>query len=74
MGEIHRSWSKHAFTRALQKLLPALTVDDIQPAARAFAPRRWTAPGNSWTTFILFLKIEFCMFAMCRPRRLQRPW
>jgi L-2-hydroxyglutarate oxidase LhgO len=32
MGEIHRSWSKHAFTRALQKLLPALTVDDIQPA------------------------------------------
>jgi len=32
MGEIYRSWSKHAFTRALQKLLPSLTEDDIQPA------------------------------------------
>jgi L-2-hydroxyglutarate oxidase len=32
MGEVYRSWSKHAFTRALQKLLPELTEDDIQPA------------------------------------------
>ena len=31
VGEIHRSWSKRAFTRALQKLLPALTEYDIQP-------------------------------------------
>jgi L-2-hydroxyglutarate oxidase len=31
MGEIYRSWNKRAFTRALQKLLPALTEQDIQP-------------------------------------------
>jgi L-2-hydroxyglutarate oxidase LhgO len=31
MGEMHRSWSKAAFTRALQKLLPHLTEDDLQP-------------------------------------------
>ena len=31
LGEMHRSWSKRAFTRALQKLLPALTEADIQP-------------------------------------------
>jgi L-2-hydroxyglutarate oxidase LhgO len=32
LGEMHRSWSKRAFTQALQKLLPALTENDIQPA------------------------------------------
>jgi L-2-hydroxyglutarate oxidase len=30
--EMHRSWSKRAFTRALQKLLPDLREEDIQPA------------------------------------------
>lgn len=30
-GEMYRSWSKKAFTRALQKLLPDLTEQDIQP-------------------------------------------
>ena len=32
MGEVYRSWNKQAFTRALQKLLPELTEQDIQPA------------------------------------------
>lgn len=31
LGEMYRSWSKPAFTRALQKLLPALTAEDIRP-------------------------------------------
>jgi (S)-2-hydroxyglutarate dehydrogenase len=31
MGEMYRSWNKRAFTRALQKLLPSLTEQDIQP-------------------------------------------
>jgi len=31
LGEMYRSWSKGAFTRALQKLLPELTENDIQP-------------------------------------------
>ena len=29
-GEFYRSWSKHAFTVALQRLVPVLTGDDIQ--------------------------------------------
>lgn len=31
VGEMHRSWSKSAFTHALQKLLPELSEDDLQP-------------------------------------------
>jgi (S)-2-hydroxyglutarate dehydrogenase len=31
VGEMYRSWSKSAFTRALQKLLPELREDDILP-------------------------------------------
>jgi (S)-2-hydroxyglutarate dehydrogenase len=31
LGEIYRSWNKRAFTRALQKLLPDLTEQDLQP-------------------------------------------
>ncbi|HVC90963.1 MAG TPA: L-2-hydroxyglutarate oxidase [Acidobacteriaceae bacterium] len=31
VGEMYRSWSKRAFTCALQKLLPELTEQDIQP-------------------------------------------
>lgn len=30
-GEIHRSFSKHAFVRALQRLLPALREEDLAP-------------------------------------------
>jgi L-2-hydroxyglutarate oxidase LhgO len=31
LGEMHRSWNKKAFTRALQKLLPELQEEDLQP-------------------------------------------
>ena len=31
LGEMYRSWSKAAFTRALQKLLPEITEGDLQP-------------------------------------------
>ena len=32
LGEFHRSFSKHAFVTALQKLLPELQLNDIHPA------------------------------------------
>lgn len=32
LGEYHRSFSKAAFTRALQQLVPEITEDDLQPA------------------------------------------
>jgi L-2-hydroxyglutarate oxidase len=31
MGEVHRSFSKRAFLRALQRLLPELTLGDLEP-------------------------------------------
>lgn len=31
IGEYHRSWSKAAFTLALQRLMPALEADDLMP-------------------------------------------
>lgn len=44
LGELHRSFSKRAFVRALQKLIPELGDDDIRPAgagvrAQALSPR-----------------------------------
>ena len=43
LGEVRRSFSKAAFVEALQRLLPAITADDLQPApagvrAQALAP------------------------------------
>ncbi len=32
LGEMHRSWSKQAFVKALQRLLPELTTADVHPA------------------------------------------
>ncbi|MCK6627548.1 MAG: L-2-hydroxyglutarate oxidase [Anaerolineae bacterium] len=32
LGEFHRSYSKRAFVKALQRLLPDLTIDDVHPA------------------------------------------
>jgi (S)-2-hydroxyglutarate dehydrogenase len=32
LGEFHRSYSKHAFVKALQRLLPELTLADVHPA------------------------------------------
>ncbi|MBE7473452.1 MAG: L-2-hydroxyglutarate oxidase [Anaerolineae bacterium] len=32
LGEFHRSYSKRAFVKALQRLLPELTMDDVHPA------------------------------------------
>src|SRR5690606_7993783 len=31
-GELRRSFSKSAFVRALQRLIPAITADDLTPA------------------------------------------
>ncbi len=32
LGEMHRSWSKDAFVKALQNLIPEIQADDLQPA------------------------------------------
>jgi L-2-hydroxyglutarate oxidase len=43
LGEFYRSYSKRAFVKALQRLLPELTMNDVHPAgagvrAQALAP------------------------------------
>jgi L-2-hydroxyglutarate oxidase LhgO len=46
MGEIYRSWNIQAFTRALQKLLPALTESDIQPGGSGVRAQALDRSGN----------------------------
>jgi len=46
MGEIYRSWNKQAFTRALQKLLPSLTEEDIQPGGSGVRAQALDSHGN----------------------------
>jgi L-2-hydroxyglutarate oxidase len=45
LGEMHRSWSKAAFTRALQRLLPDITAEDLVPA-RAGVRAQALGPGG----------------------------
>jgi (S)-2-hydroxyglutarate dehydrogenase len=46
MGEVYRSWNKKAFTRALQKLLPSLTEQDIQPGGSGVRAQALDRQGN----------------------------
>jgi (S)-2-hydroxyglutarate dehydrogenase len=46
LGEFHRSWSKAAFVRALQKLVPELTSDDIVPAGAGVRAQALAPAGN----------------------------
>jgi (S)-2-hydroxyglutarate dehydrogenase len=46
MGEMYRSWNKEAFTRALQKLLPTLTKDDIQPGGSGVRAQALDSAGR----------------------------
>lgn len=46
MGEVYRSWNKQAFTRALQKLLPSLTDQDIRPAGSGVRAQALDHRGN----------------------------
>ena len=46
MDEMYRSWSKAAFTRALQKLLPELNEEDIQPAGAGVRAQALDSTGK----------------------------
>jgi L-2-hydroxyglutarate oxidase len=46
LGEMHRSWSKRAFVRALQKLMPELTASDIVPAGAGVRAQALTPAGT----------------------------
>ena len=46
IGEIYRSWNKHAFTREAQKLLPALTEQDLQPGGSGVRAQALDSSGK----------------------------
>jgi L-2-hydroxyglutarate oxidase len=46
LGEFYRSLSKRAFTAALQKLIPALTEDDIRPGGSGVRAQALDRSGN----------------------------
>ncbi|HQU41771.1 MAG TPA: L-2-hydroxyglutarate oxidase, partial [Pirellulales bacterium] len=46
LGEFHRSWSKAAFVRALQKLMPELSAADIVPAGAGVRAQALTPAGT----------------------------
>ena len=45
-GEYYRSWSKRAFTRALQKLLPELSIQDIKPGGAGVRAQALDSHGH----------------------------
>jgi L-2-hydroxyglutarate oxidase len=46
LGELQRSWSKKAFARALQKLVPALKSEDLEPAGAGIRAQACDRDGN----------------------------
>ena len=45
LGELHRSWSKRAFVKALRRLVPELNDDDIEPAGAGVRAQAMTSAG-----------------------------
>ncbi|WP_405424326.1 L-2-hydroxyglutarate oxidase [Streptomyces erythrochromogenes] len=52
-GEIHRSLSKQAFTRAVRRLLPAVTAADLHPAAAGVRAQAVLRDGTLVDDFLI---------------------
>jgi L-2-hydroxyglutarate oxidase LhgO len=46
LGEYHRSWSKAAFVKSLQRLVPELTSDDLKPGGSGVRAQALDLNGN----------------------------
>ncbi len=53
MGEYHRSLSKHAFVKALQKLLPEITEDDLIPGGSGVRAQAVDRQGKLVDDFLI---------------------
>jgi len=51
IGEYHRSWSKAAFVRALQRLMPELQADDLTPGSSGVRAQALDTHGNLMDDF-----------------------
>jgi L-2-hydroxyglutarate oxidase LhgO len=56
LGEMYRSWNKAAFTHALQKLLPELKAQDIQPGGSGVRAQALDRSGNLLDDFYFAYK------------------
>ena len=46
LGEMYRSWSKRAFTRALQKLVPEIQAENLKPGGAGIRAQAMDRQGN----------------------------
>lgn len=53
MGEMYRSWSKAAFTKALQKLMPEITEDDLIPGGAGVRAQACDKNGGLIDDFLI---------------------
>ena len=53
MGEMYRSWSKAAFTKALQKLLPEITERDLKPGGAGVRAQACDRNGGLIDDFLI---------------------
>src|SRR5439155_10691901 len=53
LGELWRSFSKRAFVRALQRLLPAIRAEDLEPAPAGVRAQAVTPDGNMVDDFLI---------------------
>jgi L-2-hydroxyglutarate oxidase LhgO len=51
LGEMVRSWSKRAFTRALQKLVPEIQAQDLKPGGAGIRAQAMDRKGNLLSDF-----------------------
>ena len=51
LGEMYRSWNKGAFAKALQKLVPEITADDLTPGGAGIRAQAMDAKGNLLSDF-----------------------
>lgn len=59
LGEFYRSYSKKAFTRALQKLLPELQESDLKPGGAGVRAQACTVDGQLLDDFVLDEDVNF---------------
>jgi L-2-hydroxyglutarate oxidase LhgO len=53
IGEMHRSFSKPAFLKALQRLLPDLTANDLQPGGSGVRAQAISSTGALVDDFVI---------------------
>jgi L-2-hydroxyglutarate oxidase len=59
MGEYYRSLNKHAFTRALQKLVPEIRSEDLEPAGSGVRAQALDSSGRLLDDFAIVQSKQF---------------